>query len=316
MEIVDKSSYRNFLITRHIPEGELLDWQSWLRRLHSETKATYVVGQLECGELTEGLHIQAYANYSQKKSFMGLKKWDTKMHIEICRNAEKSERYCFKEKSRVEGPLTFGIKPVRRNNKDDWEEVLVNAKTGQLDSIPASILVQHYGNISKISRDNMKAVQCSHLRGIFIWGLAGCGKSTMARSLFPEYGEVYEKQHNKWWDGYKDEKVVVWDDICPEEAVLSRANLRRYCDRTAICGETKGSGVPLNYEFFIMTSQYPLKEVFPDPESYEAMERRTFVFHMFEDPITKVYSQFSFARMREKLYTGVRPDIEKRIIRD
>lgn len=49
-----------------------------------------------------------------------------------------------KEETRVDGPWEFGEKPVRRNNKMDWEEVRTNAKTGNLDAIPAEIYVKHY----------------------------------------------------------------------------------------------------------------------------------------------------------------------------
>jgi hypothetical protein len=31
--------------------------------------------------------------------------------------------YCMKEDTRVAGPWEFGIKPVQRNNKTDWEAV-------------------------------------------------------------------------------------------------------------------------------------------------------------------------------------------------
>ncbi len=60
-----------------------------------------------------------------------------------------------KEDTRIEGPFEFGIKPVRRNNKTDWKEVLDNAKNGNIDSIPDDIIIKHYGNIKRIQKDFM-----------------------------------------------------------------------------------------------------------------------------------------------------------------
>ena len=52
-----------------------------------------------------------------------------------------------KEDTRLEGPFEFGVKPVKRNSKVDWEEVKQKAKEGRLDEIPADIYVKHYGNL-------------------------------------------------------------------------------------------------------------------------------------------------------------------------
>lgn len=55
--------------------------------------------------------------------------------------------YCNKEETRLEGPWDFGIKPVKRNSKTDWEEVWKKAKEGKIEDIPADIRVKHYGHL-------------------------------------------------------------------------------------------------------------------------------------------------------------------------
>jgi len=298
---------RNWIITRNIAEGELLDAQSWLSSLYNQTKAAYVVGQLERG-LNEGRdHIQAYINYGMGKRLSAIKKYCSKMHIEVCRDAEYSERYCLKELTRVAGPWEFGNKPLRRNNKADWDEIYLLAKKRQFDEIPKSILVPHYNNLVKIAKDNMSVEDKTHLRGIFIHGESGVGKSLLARALFPNK-TIFSKSHNKWWDSYNDEQIVIWDDINPTEGAMSATSIKLYCDRYGIKGETKGSGVPLQHEFFIMTSQYSLEEVFTDEKDYAAIKRRTYVYHMIDYGLTK--SQFSYAAMKQYLYSDIKPDIE------
>jgi len=304
---MEKIKSRNWIITRNISEGELLDAQSWLSSLYNQTNANYVAGQLERG-LNEGRdHIQAYINYNNSKALAGIKKYCNKMHIEVCRDANDSQRYCLKELTRVAGPWEFGNKPLRRNNKDDWNEIYLLAKKRQFEEIPASILIPHYSNLVKIAKDNMIVEDKTHLRGIFIWGESGIGKSLLARSLFPGK-TIFSKSHNKWWDSYNDEQIVIWDDINPTEGSNSATSIKLYCDRYGIKGETKGSGVPLNHEFFIMTSQYSLEEVFTDEKDYAAIKRRTYVYHMVDYGITK--SQFSYTALKQHLFSNVKPDVE------
>ena len=60
-----------------------------------------------------------------------------------------------KDDTRLEGPFEFGIKPVQRNNKTDWEEVKQNAIKGDLDKIPAEIYIKHYRTLKQIEKDHI-----------------------------------------------------------------------------------------------------------------------------------------------------------------
>lgn len=308
---MEKERARNWLVTKHFKDGFQEDTRTWIESFFRRSKAVYMVGQLEQGLKEEKLHIQAYANFKDAKNLGGLKKVDDDANFKVVVRDNGAGDYCMKEFTRVEGPYEFGVKPVRRNNKNDWEEVLQKAKDGKFDEIPASILVQNYGNITKLYKDHMKVEDSNHLRGIFIYGQSGVGKSTLARQLFPGL-TLYNKAHNKWWDSYKGEKVVIWDDISPEETKISGTHLKLYCDRYGVMGETKGSGVPLTHDYFIMTSQYSFEECFPDIETRQAMERRCYIYEM----IGPFGDKFVMSDMIEKLYdTSKKIDAEDFIIR-
>lgn len=105
-----------------------------------------------------------------------------------------------KQETRVDGPWEFGVRPVQRNNKDDWEEVKKNAIEGKLDKIPGHIFVTHYSNLKSIAKDYQVLVNRTTARKcIWYYGEAGCGKT---RTAVQEHPEAYMKLSNKWWDGY------------------------------------------------------------------------------------------------------------------
>lgn len=142
------------------------------------------------------------------------KKLDNKLHIDIVKKNNGADAYCMKEDTRIEGPFEFGIKPVKRNDKNDWDRVYEDAKQGNLDAIPKDILVKHYHSITKIKKDNMKLDQSAKApKGIWIHGKAGVGKSLGARMKWPDH---YPKLCNKWWDGYNGQETVIMDDYEPE----------------------------------------------------------------------------------------------------
>lgn len=77
--------------------------------------------------------------------------------------------------------------------------MLKAAKEGAFEQIPSNVLVAHYANLQKIRKDNIQLHDSPDVRGVWIWGPAGVGKSRKAREDYPG---SYAKLANKWWDGY------------------------------------------------------------------------------------------------------------------
>jgi RNA helicase len=121
-----------------------------------------------------------------------------------------------KEDTRLEGPFEYGIKPVKVNNKADWEEVKEKAKKGELDKIPAEIYVKHYSQLRLIAKDHQINTNRTESRDCrWYYGKAGAGKTRRAVAEFPE---AYMKLSNKWWDGYQGQQAVILDDLDPKVA--------------------------------------------------------------------------------------------------
>lgn len=265
------STARTWLITRNNPE---IPAQDYLKDLYEKTGAIFVAGQLERGE--EGTpHIQAYMNFKQAVRITKITKYDKKIHAEKVKIDNGAHKYCMKEETRVEGPWEYGTKPVQRNNKEDWEEVRKMAKEGRLEDIPADIYIKHYGNLTRIMKDNMKVQDSDHLRGIWIHGAPGTGKSRWAR----EQGlPFYPKLCNKWWDGYQGQELVIMDDIGRDHKCLGQ-QLKIWTDRYGCILETKGGAITDKYKWFIVTSQYTIEDIWTDDsETVAALLRRFQVY--------------------------------------
>ena len=263
-------SSRNWLCTFFVKGDEVDHWKEILEGFYKGAKATYCVGQLEKGKETENPHIQFFLNFKNKARISAITKVDKRVHCEKVIVNNGADKYCMKEETRVDGPIEFGIKPVEVNKKTDWEDVWKKAKEGKIEEIPASIRVIHYNKLKMIAKDHMEFKDCDHLRGIWIWGKAGAGKSRWARE---QSKSMYPKLCNKWWDGYQGEEVVVMDDFMPEHKCLCQ-QLKIWADRYDCILETKGGAVHAQYQWFIITSQYTIDDIFDNDRDRDAIFRR------------------------------------------
>lgn len=262
--------YRTWLCTLNNPD------QISLEKIHEILKADYTVGQLEKGE-NGTLHFQFYQHFSISKRLSHYKKLLPQAHCEPVVVDNGADKYCMKEETRVEGPWEYGTKPIRRNNKSDWDQIYLKAKTGKIEEIPADIRVRCYSQLKKIEKDHLVIEDSSDVRGVWIYGKSGYGKSRMARRDYPG---AYPKLCNKWWDGYQNQKYVIMDDIGLEHKILGQ-QLKIWGDRYGCILENKGGAMSSTYEKFIVTSQYSIEEIFGDDErTVEALRRRFKVIHL------------------------------------
>jgi len=69
---------------------------------------------------------------------------------------------------------------------------------------------------------------------------------------------------------------VLLEDFDKPGACLGH-HLKIWTDRYACTGETKGGQIPLNYDKFIITSNYRPEDIWEDPVLVEAIRRRFIV---------------------------------------
>lgn len=233
-----------------------------IESLHKQLCADFSSGQLEIGE-SQTLHIQAIFWFRNQKRFAALKKAVPAGHWEAAKDVAASLKYVTKESTRHEGPWTFGEMPVKRNSKEDWEEVFEKAKGGKIMEIPAEIRVKYYSNLKRIEKDFMPMNhQTESTRGVWIHGRPGCGKTHLIRENFGAEGDLYLKNNNKWWDGYQGQKFVVLEDVDNSHWRFLVNNMKIWADKYAFIGESKGGQVAPVYQKLFVTSNYSLSSLF------------------------------------------------------
>lgn len=119
------------------------------------------------------------------------------------------------------------------------------------------------------------------VRGVWIWGESGVGKSHHAREI--SEGAPYPKLCSKWFDGYQGQKTIIMDDIGPKHAWLGD-HIKIWGDKYGCVLETKGGACTgANYTKFIITSQYHPREIWPgDRRTIQAISRRFEIKHLLE----------------------------------
>lgn len=173
--------------------------EEYLRSWYGLDKFVYVNGQLEKGA-GGTLHLQFYLSAKTQVRKSALIKHCKHANYEPVKVDNGASSYCLKEDTRVEGPWEFGTKPVKLNSKTDWQEVWDKAKEGKIDEIPHHVRVQHYGKLKQIAKDHANVEgEAADVKGVWIHGPAGIGKSRYARDNYPN---AYKKLANKWFDGY------------------------------------------------------------------------------------------------------------------
>ena len=93
-----------------------------------------------------------------------------------------------------------------------------------------------------------------------VYGRTGCGKSRAARDLSEQFyenaGMCYERTGvSKWWDGYENERMVIWDEI---ESNYNFEQLLGLLDRYPMRVESKGGHIEFNSKMINITiNLYP-----------------------------------------------------------
>lgn len=230
----------------------------------------WIKGQLELGD-GGFLHWQVIVAFSSKKSINGVREMFGPFHAELTRSESASE-YVWKDDTAVMGTrFEFGAKPIRVNNKTDWEEVWLQACSGQFLAVPPHARVLCYHSLRSIFQDNGVCKPMDRTCYVY-WGATNLGKS---RRAWEEAGlEAFPKDpRSKFWFGYRDQAHVIIDEF---RGGIDVSHMLRWLDRYPVYVEIKGASRPLVATTFWITSNKNPREWYPDldNETLNALLRR------------------------------------------
>lgn len=267
---------RNFIFTWNNYNDES---EKYLRSL----AAKYICYGKEIAPSTGTPHLQGYIMFNSVKTLSAAIKLLPGCHVQVAVTVEAGINYCKKD-----GDVTeIGQRPMLRSEKgakekERWQRAKELAIDNRVEEIDADIYLRLYPTLKKIAVDHMVSPpDLETLENTWICGPSGCGKS---RSVRAEYPCAYNKDpKTRWWDGYTGQETIVIDDLDIYDKSIG-GDLKRWVDHYPFPAQMKGSSVVIRPKRVIVTSQYTPEEIWDDPKTLEALNRRFNVKNMYGSP--------------------------------
>lgn len=213
-------------------------------------------------------HLQGYAVLDKRYRLNALKKLvGDRVHLEARKGTHNQAReYCMKDNDFCE----FGVEPEqgKRNDLKNACELVKKDGAQAVAELMPELYVKYHRGLKELELAIQPKYDHVSVRGIWIFGSPGTGKSHAARHFDPN---AYIKAQNKWWDGYNGQQCVILEDL--DTDVLGHY-LKIWADKWSCTGETKGGTVNLRYKLFVVTSNYAPWDLFKDDVMCEAISRR------------------------------------------
>ena len=237
-------------------------------------------------------HLHAYVHFEKAKS-RKTDFFDIEGHhgnIQACRCVKSWIQYITKEDK---NPWTFhfDVDACLKGKR----ATLTIARAAEMtylelrDKIRPEILQRFMAGLQLDKMLTAKVQDLEKPCGLWIFGRPGIGKSYDVRRYCKAKGlGLYDKPHNKWWDGYSGEEVVVLDDLHPDDKNWITKFLKTWTDAYTFKAETKGGMMMIRPRWVIITSNFEMHCFTNHSEDLEALHRRItfFTAEKYDDTYT------------------------------
>lgn len=221
-------------------------------------------------------HLQGFVSFDNQMTLSAAIKRLPGCHVEIAIAPDAAIDYCKKDGDWTErGQWTTQKEKGKKGGekeKERWANALELAKQGRFEEIDPELYTRYrstYQAVHAESRPEPETIQ-GEMEHEWIYGPAGCGKSSKAREENPG---AYIKDLTKWWDNYEAQEVAIIDDVDKYDVKFARM-LKLWCDRYPFQAEMKGKQMLIRPRKIVITSQYSPEEIWEDEKTQDAMKRR------------------------------------------
>lgn len=236
------------------------NWEPKDEELFQQLECKYLVYGREVGD-SGTPHLQGFVTFKGQQRLSALKKIHETAHWEAAKGTSRqASDYCKKDGDYFE--KGDAPSPGKRTDLLDIAKAVKSGMTlKEVSDMSPDTYIRNYRGIANYASLHVEEYEADDVRGIWIHGPPGTGKSHHARLFASANGGVFNKAQNKWFDGYNGEPVIVLDDM--DNDALAHY-LKIWSDKYACSGEIKGGTVKLRHKWFVVTSNYDIDSLFEE----------------------------------------------------
>lgn len=235
-------------------------------------KCRYIICGKEVGEKKGTPHLQGYIYFDNARTFSAMKKVHSRCAWDDARGStEDNEKYCSKEGDwfeRGENP-----KQGRRVDLEGRKKQIMDGMRVEDIMMEDPMCYHQYGRtMDKIEDVRMrKMFRTEMTEGLWLYGKTGTGKSHRCFHDFDPDKTYVWPNDGKWWDGYRQQDIVVFNDFRGE---IPYNFLLQLIDKWPMTVPRRNrEPMPFVSKKIIITSSLPPDKVFKNREVEDHLEQ-------------------------------------------